>query len=279
MFKVNLFDSLFDHSYDEDGCFTSSFGRCPKEGEWVKNIMDWDGVTVFTDNHFDKEIVDRVSSKIKIAWLLESKSITPKAYSSMVNFEHKFDYIITHDSELLKRGNKYIKTIVGASRVEDELWGIHPKNKMVSMIASSKRYTDGHNFRHEIYNQLSFKHNIDMWGSGYKYFQKKTDPLKEYYYSICVMNAKVDNYFTEILVDPISLGCIPILWGCPNVGEFFNKNGIITFDTIEELDKILYSISIEDYNSRIEAILENIEIAKSMKSTDDSVFKIIKKII
>ena len=279
MLKVNLFDSLFNHSYGEDGCYTSSFGRCPIEGEWVKNMIDWDGVTVFTDSHFDKDIVDKVNSKIKIAWLLESKSITPNAYRNIIHFEDKFDYIFTHDSSLLSRGKKYIKTIVGASRVDDTLWGVHDKNKLVSMIASNKRYTNGHNFRHIIANNLSVKHKIDMWGSGYKHFSEKKDPLMDYAYSVCVMNTKVDNYFTEILIDPISLGCVPILWGCPNVEDYFNTKGIITFDTLEELDNILYSISFEDYISRIDAISENIEIAKSMKSTDDLIFKNIKKLI
>ena len=89
----------------------------------------------------------------------------------------------------------------------------------------------------------------------------------------------INNYFTEILVDPISLGCVPILWGCPNISEYFNTDGILTFNTMDELDKILYSISFEDYNSRKDAILENIEKARLMKSTDDLIFKKIKELI
>ena len=279
MLKVNLFDSLFDHSYGEDGCYTSSYGRCPKEGIWVKNNMNWDGVTVFTDSHLNSDIVNQVESKIKIAWLLESKAITPKAYEDIIRFEDRFDFILTHDDNLLRRNSKYIKTIVGASRVSDNLWGLHKKENIVSMIASSKRFTEGHNFRHIIANELSNKHKIDMWGSGYNIFDEKLSPLKSYAYSICVMNTNVNNYFTEILIDPISLGCVPILWGCPNISEYFNTDGIITFNTLEELDNILYNISLDDYNNRKKAIEENIEIAKKMKSTDDYIFRIINNII
>jgi hypothetical protein len=279
MITVNLFDSLFDHSYGEDGCYTSSYGRCPCEGSWIKNVNEWDGVTVFTDSHFDKDIVLNVNSKVKIAWLLESKSITPTAYKNIIKYEDRFDYIFTHDDALLSRSNKYVKTIVGASRVPDSLWGVHQKNKLISMISSNKRYTYGHNFRHEIANAMSLKYNIDMWGSGYKSFSEKKDPLINYAYSICVMNTNVNNYFTEILIDPISLGCVPILWGCPNISEYFNTDGILTFNTMDELEKILYSISFEDYNSRKDAILENIEKARLMKSTDDLIFKKIKELI
>jgi hypothetical protein len=277
--EINLFDSLFDHSKYEEGYYTCSFGRKPLEGTWVKNNMVWSGVTVFTDSHFNKPIVDDVKSKYKICWLLESKSITPNAYSEIIKYENKFDFILTHDEELLMRNNKYIKSIVGASRVPDNEWGVKEKTRLLSMIASNKNISYGHRYRHEIANSLSSKHNIDMWGSGYKSFNSKLDPLNDYCYTICVMNTNVNNYFTEILIDPISLGCVPILWGCPNINEYFNINGIISFNTIEELNNILHNISFDDYNSRIDAIKENINIAKKMKSTDDLIFNTIKKII
>tara|TARA_R110000803_G_scaffold208302_1_gene276885 strand:- start:27 stop:866 length:840 start_codon:yes stop_codon:yes gene_type:complete len=276
--EINLFDGLFDHSKNEDGFYTCSMGREPQEVTWVRRNMVWGGVTVFTDSHFMSPIVDEVVSKYKIAWLLESKAITPNAYNDIVRFEDKFDFILTHDETLLNRSDKYVKCIVGASRVPDSEWGTPLKTKLLSMIASNKRMSDGHRFRHEISNTLGEKHNIDMWGSGYKRFDSKVTPLKDYAYSVCVINTKVNNYFTEILVDPISLGCVPILWGCPNIGEYFNPNGIITFNTINELDDILHNISFDDYNSRIEAVKENIEKAKEMKSTDDYISRIIKKI-
>ena len=278
--QINLFDNIFDHSFNEEGYYTCSYGRKPTVGSWVKNHMNWDGVTIFTDNHICSPIVEQVNSKYKIAWLVESKAITPSAYRDIIYHEHKFDYILTHDAELIRRNpNKYIRSIVGASRVPDTEWGLKSKTKLVSMIASRHTITNGHVFRHDIAKNLSHKHNIDMWGNGYVSFESKLTPLAEYCYSICVVNTRVDNYFTEGLIDPISLGCVPILWGCPNIEEYFNTDGIISFNDINELDNILTNISFDDYFSRIDAIQENIEKAKEMKSTDDYIFNKIKQII
>ena len=41
---------------------------------------------------------------------------------------------------------------------------------------------------------------------------------------------KVDNFFTEVLTDTFRLGTVPIFWGCPNISEYFDIDGIIVFD-------------------------------------------------
>ena len=107
-------------------------------------------------------------------------SATP--YSTIIQNEHKFDYILTYDKNLLERSDKYIKYVVGQSRISEPK--IYEKSKMVSMIASNKKITEGHRYRHTIANSLSSKHNIDMWGSGYRRFDNKLEPLKDYYFSI-----------------------------------------------------------------------------------------------
>jgi len=149
---------------------------------------------------------------------------------------------------------------------------------MFSMIASNKRMTEGHRFRHQISESLSQKHKIDMWGSGYKSFNSKIDPLSEYYFSISVMNSKIDNFFTEVLLDNFMLGTIPIFWGCPNINEYFDDRGIISFDTISELDEILSNLTIRDYYDRMEYVKKNLELAKNYVSTDDIIADILQKL-
>ena len=148
------------------------------------------------------------------------------------------------------------------------------------MIASHKTISDGHRFRHEIFGGLQSKHKFDMWGSGYRRFDSKNDPLKDYYFSISVMNCKVDNFFTEVLVDNFRLGTVPIFWGCPNIGEYFDERGIITFDTMEDLDNILSTLTVKDYTDRLDYIKKNLIISKEYVSTDDIVANtIIKNIL
>jgi hypothetical protein len=84
------------------------------------------------------------------------------------------------------------------------------------------------------------------------------------------MNSKEDNYFTETLVDVFRHGVIPIFWGCPNVGEFFNEKGILQFETGQQLIEILDNLSEDLYNSKIKYVKENFEIAKKYVSMDDT---------
>jgi hypothetical protein len=227
-------------------------------------------VAIFTESHFD--MAYSVDSKIKIAWLVESAGVHPWAVSKIIEKENDFDYILTHNKELLNRSDKYHKVFVGSSRIEKEdIDREFVKDKLISMIASNKRMTAGHIFRHEISSQIS---GVDFWGSSHKYFSSKKEPLENYMYSIAIMNTRYDYYFTEILIDCFMYKAIPIFWGCPSIGEIFDLRGMYTFDTVEELKTILDKISPEDYNGRMEFINKNYEIAKTnFISTDDIIAK------
>ena len=39
-------------------------------------------------------------------------------------------------------------------------------------------------------------------------------------------------------------GVIPIYYGCPNIGDYFDIDGIITFQTKDELEKIIKDITL-----------------------------------
>lgn len=278
MLKVNLFDTNFAHSLKEDGFDTCSAGRKPREIEWVRNRAEWDGITVFTDNLIGTHFPSLVKSKIKIAWLIEPPSIHPKMYQEILKCENQFDYIFTFKNELLKRNpKKYKRFTMGSLRVPEEHWNIHPKHKLVSIIASNKKSTEGHIMRHQIISK--YKDVIDAWGFEYNKFTSKLDPLKDYYFSIAIMNMKEINYFTEILTDCFALGTVPIFWGCPNIKEFFNIKGIICFNEIKELDKILPSLNYNLYQSMMKGIEDNLERVKKYASTDDMMANEFKKII
>lgn len=267
--EVNLFDRNFAHSFNEDGFDTTSAGRKPKVMRWVRNNLSYDGVTVFTDDMMFDSVVDKVSCKLKIGWCQESPAIKPFVYQNITKIEDKFDYILTFHPELLKRDpNKYKLQLIASSRVKDGDFGLHQKTKPISIIASNKSFTIGHQLRHEIVKRLD---GVDCWGSGYKEFNNKIDPLKDYMFSLAVMNYRIDNYFTEILTDCCALGTVPIFWGCPNIGNYFNLEGIILFENINDLYNIKLTKKL--YDSKINAIKENIEIAKTLASTDDLVAK------
>lgn len=276
MIEVNLFDSSFIHTEQLVGYITCSDLLRPTKIKWINGLMDYDGITVFTDNYIGNPIVKEVNSKVKVAWLLEPRAIDSRTYGIITQIEGDFDYILTYDEELLSRGDKYLKYVVGQSRVSDSDSGLHEKSKLVSMIASHKTISNGHRFRHQIVKELHGKHNFDLWGSGYRRFDTKNDPLRDYFFSISVMNSKVNNFFTEVLVDNFKLGTVPIFWGCPNIGDYFDTKGIIVFDAIEELDEILSNLTVKDYYDRLDNIRKNLTLSKDYVSTDDIIADVIK---
>lgn len=283
MLNVNLFDNNFYHSKDHVGVFTSTYTYPPTKIYYIDRLMSYDGITLFTDDFIFDPVVDQVSSRLKIAWLFEPRCFS-NYYDRIIEIEDKFDYILTYDAELLKRGKKYIKYIVGQSRIPDQVAKIYPKTKGISMIASHKTTSEGHRFRHEIITALRHKYDFDVWGYGYRSFEDKLEPLKDYKYSICVMNSSADNFFTEVLLDCFRVGTIPIFWGCPNINKYFTSNGMITFQSIEDLDNILGNIEYikqkyghyPDENDYF--LSKNFEDVKQYIHTDDYIATILEKL-
>jgi hypothetical protein len=273
-----LFDTNFSNSLNVHGFDSCSDGREAKEIEWIREQPSFEGFTLFSDNQIFSNAVDLINCDKKIAWLFEPKSIFNNTYENIINLEHKFDYILTYDEELIKRSNKYVKYVVGSSRIKNKNIKIHKKSKLLSIIASNKRIAEGHRFRHEIVANFSKKYPIECWGSEYKKFDDKEDALKDYMFSICVMNSKMNNFFTEVLVDAFCVGTIPIFWGADNIGEYFDTRGMLIFNNLEELEEILKNISPDLYNSKIEYINKNFQTALNYLSTDDNIAKILKGI-
>lgn len=271
--KVNLFDRCFSHTKGLWGYVSANgnnaWGR-PKQIEYELLNPRFNGVTLFTDHYLgETQLVTNVQSDKKVAWICEPRNIHPFAYEGVERNIDLFDLVITWDQKLVDTYDNCKMMPVMETRVPEKDWGIAPKNKMVSLIASAKRTTPGHRYRFEIADQLAEQCGIDLWGFAFKSFEQKREPLQDYYFSITVHNNKEPNLFTEALIDCFAFGTIPIFWGCPNVGNFFDSEGILTFDTIEELQAILDSLSPSLYQSKMPHIEKNMALAQKYKATKD----------
>tara|TARA_R100000008_G_C3583211_1_gene170098 strand:- start:509 stop:2302 length:1794 start_codon:yes stop_codon:yes gene_type:complete len=279
---INLFDKTFSHTKDLWGYITATgvkmWGK-PRKVEFIQNRMKYDGITFFVDEYISNvDLVKAVDSKYKVAWLLEPRELKPQGYQTIENHSQLFDLVITHDKHLIEKFANCIHIQQAECRVAHKDWGIHDKSKMVSLIAANKKIMEGHRFRFKVAEQLHGKHKFDLFGEAFdNYFENKTDALKDYFFSITIHNTIQDNFFTDGIVDCFALGTIPIFRGCPNIEQFFDINGIITFNTIEELDEILSNLTEEDYYSKIESVKKNYEISKRFKRTNED--QIIGKVI
>jgi len=257
---------IYDHSFAD--VKSSSYTNEPKYIQWYRG-NDYHEISFFTDMDLFK--VDESDSKIKIAWLIEPKSIFPQSYDFVKVNYNKFDKILTYDKDLLALNNKFVFYPHGGSWIKEEDFKVYGKSKMCSIISSAKNQTEGQRLRHAVVK--SYKDQIEVMGHGYRSIDSKKEGLCDYRYSIIIENIKQDWYFTEKLIDCLSVGCVPIYYGTEKIDRFFDKRGIIQFDTIDDLHHVLNNIiSEEDYNSRIEYIKSNLEECKKYRVAEDWIY-------
>ena len=265
--KINLFDTnaLIGHGN------THFNMHWPVPGiEYVRE-MDWDGITVFTDEMCFSPIVDEVKSKFKIAWAVESPVIKPHVYANIRAVEDKFDYVYISNPEAYGNPEKYKQCYFGACWIPESHCKIYEKTKLLSIVASNKTFAPGHQLRHELITRKMHP-ELELWGSGYKWFEDDPDgrvsPFKDYRYVIVAENCQYPGYFTDKIIDCFAAGCIPIYWGNPLMGKLFDPKGFYQWNTLEELQVILDNISDEDYDSKEEAIKENYGRFREFASPD-----------
>tara|TARA_R110001599_G_scaffold166503_1_gene355989 strand:+ start:3147 stop:3944 length:798 start_codon:yes stop_codon:yes gene_type:complete len=261
--KLYIIDTLFSHAH------SSSWYNKPEEFEWVRSPND-DHIFL-TDNSLN--LVDSIDANNKYAWLIESPRITPHAYEFIKNNHNKFNKIFTFSKDLLELSENTVLAPIGGCWIKKEDRLIHNKSKDVSIILSQKKTTEGHRLRHAIINKYS---EIDSFGFN-NYIENKIIGLKNYRFSIIIENCKEDYYFTEKLIDCFMTGTVPIYWGCPSIGDFFNEDGMIIFDNIENIESILEYISEDKYQQMVSSVKANYELAKNYLVCDDLIFNFLKK--
>ncbi|HEY9038818.1 MAG TPA: glycosyltransferase family 10 [Roseovarius sp.] len=136
------------------------------------------------------------------------------------------------------------------------------KTRMTSLIASSKRSQEGHVLRHEIVRWAAEEGlDLDVMGRGYKPFGAKAEGLAPYRYSVVIENVREPNYFTEKLVDAILCQTVPIYWGCPNIGDFFDTSAMIICENEADLRAAILAASEQGYAERLPALTEMRQVA------------------
>jgi hypothetical protein len=96
--------------------------------------------------------------------------------------------------------------------------------------------------------------DLDVMGRGYTPFAAKADGLAPYRYSVVIENVREASYFTEKLVDAVLCRCVPIYWGCPNVGDFFDTSGMIVCGSEAEVRAAMEAASVQDFEARAPAL-------------------------
>lgn len=269
---VNLFDGSFGHLAKPNGRYSSVHDKISTKVKFESGKPHSDSITLFSDVYLGSHHPELVTSKYKIGWLLETREVDPSRYVNFASFKDKYDFVMTHDAELLEKyPDKTRFAIFGGTWIKNKNYGVQPKTKNVSMIYSGKQYLTGHKIRHEV---ATTTEGIDLFGHGSpKPIRYKEEALLDYRFSIIIENSQTKNYFTEKLIDSLIVGTVPIYWGCPNVGDFFDTRGMIIVNSVDEIREAVATLSEKEYLDRIDYITNNAELARKYDVTEDWMYE------
>lgn len=266
MLTVRLVDSLFGHA---EASNNGALGIRPKLIKFDRS-KKWRRVVFYTDLDLDK--ASKSMTQQNYAWIIESPDVHSDAYNYISDSKHYQNYhkVLTCSKKLLDTNRRFLFTPVGGSWIRPSERRIYKKEALVSIIVSPKRDLEGHKLRHDVVNKFgSVIDRNNTFGKEYNWLEEKIDGLKKYQYSIIIENCREDYYFTEKLIDCFSTGTVPIYWGCPSIGEFFDIKGILSFTNLTELKNILSFIGDEDYQNRLNAIEGNFIKSQDYLVTED----------
>ena len=264
MVKINIRDKNFD------GEPSSCHKGINKYVEWEFGNNPVSKSCFITDQCLG-DIYKAKGVKRKIAWILEPRAIFPQVYEWIEENNKLFDFVLTFDSYLVNKGENYLYYPHGRCWINN--YKEEEKINKTSIIASSKNFTEGHQLRHKIISRFK---DIDVFGYAYKPVEFKEESLSKYMFSITIENCRQEGYWTEKIVDCFATKTIPIFWGDNSVNDFFDPNGIIYFNTEDELESILQDLKQNGesiYQSKKGAIENNFKKVEDYRIPEDWIYQ------
>jgi hypothetical protein len=161
----------------------------------------------------------------------------------------------------------------------------HEKRFELSHLRGTLLKTYGQSLRHELldrkdeikistnfYATYGDRHNIENARIG------KEEVFGNSMFGVAIENTSYNGYFTEKILDCFLLKTIPVYWGCSSITNFFEQDGIITFDNVDDLIVKVNKLDESYYNDRLNVIEENYNRALSYVNYEQNIVDAITEI-
>lgn len=204
---------------------------------------------------------------LRFVYLIEPYQIIDLRQQALVNYKKTYDFLLTHDENLLRKVDGSYLMEFGSCWIED--YENVNKEYSVSFLCGGKTITSGHRLRHEIWAEaqqinLSKKFFISGNYSGavknphsFPVLGNKKHQLFDSMFHICIENVKNKNFFTEKLIDCLYAKTIPIYYGCPNIGDWFDTRGFIIVDNVNDVIEATNNLTADTYMQKLEYVNRN----------------------
>lgn len=197
-----------------------------------------------------------------------------------------FTLILTWDDKVLNNCDNAVLLPFGHTWFKPEQYEKeHTKEFKLAHLSGELLKTYGHSLRHELLGRES---EVKIETKFFKTFGNRYDiedarvgketVFSDSQYNVAIENTQHRGYFTEKLLDCFLLKSIPIYWGCSNIEDYFDANGIITFTSIDDLIYKVNNLSENYYESKREVIETNYKLALKYVDYEQSIVDYIKKV-
>jgi hypothetical protein len=242
----------------------------------IKIEASWDLILDINTDANIEILVDRFKhdfpekGDIRILILMEP---TMALVSDVMSKPRCYTHVLTYHEDIL--ANNPRSTVFNGTTTWVDPYKEREKKFCVSTVVGAKKYIHfpGYAKRRELWNrqgEITIPKDFYLSGndviSGVDYSNNLVlgdykDVMFDCQYHVAIENAYMKNFFTEKLIDCFLSYTIPIFIGAPNVGDFFNLDGMYVCETINDVIDTINGLTPEIYEQKIDAINENYNTA------------------
>jgi hypothetical protein len=217
-------------------------------------------------------------------------------YEFINNKPDRYTHLFTYYDEILKTHPKSTFFLATTSWMQ----GYIPRHKKFSVSAlvggKNNPVFSGYAIRHNLWrakdkiiipkdfylstecrwSEGDYNNNKTIQGSIVKFSKA---PLFDSQFHLAIESTYLTNVFSEKLIDCFQTKTVPIHYGCPNIKDFFNIDGIFVAQSVNEIINICNNLTPDTYNSMMPAIEDNYNKSHKYCIYDEQIKDIIVKII
>ena len=192
------------------------------------------------------------------------------AHDWVIQNQHLFSLIMTWSDKILHNCKHAVFQAFGSSWLKPEQYAMPFEKKfVVSHVRGNYLKTYGHSLRYEYHDraqkELRIPHKSWVTAGIREQIETcavaKLELFGDAHFGVVIENTCHRGYFTEKIMEMFLLRTIPVYWGCSNIGDFFDAEGIIQFRSVDDAIHALNSLDENYYSSRIKAVEHNFQTA------------------
>jgi hypothetical protein len=182
---------------------------------------------------------------------------------------HSFNVILTWDDKVLNNCPNALLLHFGHTWFTPDQYIIDKEKKFeLAHLRGNLLKTYGHFLRHELLSReneiIIPKKFYASYGERYNIEEAKKGKEEVFgnpMFGVAIENTQHNGYFTEKILDCFLQKTIPVYWGCSDIHEIFNIEGIITFTSVDDLVRKVNKLDENYYKDHLNVINENYNLA------------------